>query len=280
MRQPPALLSILVMAFALPACSLFVSKKAAPGMHHHALAETKPPYGYLSYVPPDYDPGHGKHPLVIFLHGRGELGDGGQDLDRIARHGPFRLIGRDPSLFEAASAVVLAPQALSADGWWDLDKLEAFIRYARRRYAHDKDRVYLTGLSMGGGATWSLANRKPHAFAALVPICGASLPESPTSIGNTPVWAFHSIGDEIVPFDRSREWLETLGGPGLIRDYPSHGVQSAHFDGGQWTWCEGQRPPTGSPPLGLTLYPDELHDSWTRAYSDPALWQWLFAQRR
>lgn len=252
------------------------------GMNSHPLPESGTDYGYLSYLPPNYHAKSGKHPLVLFLHGKGELGDGKTTLNNLAKHGPFKLIKNDPTIFAEANTVVLAPQGLKADNWWRWEKLDNFLKHALREYNIDKDRIYLTGLSMGGGGTWMMANRHPHTFAAMVPICGAARPDKDITIGKVPVWAFHSVGDKVVSMLCSEMWLDRLAGTQhkakLMAGYPKAGIQSSSFDGREWSWTEGQHAPEGQ--LGITVYPDTRHDSWTRAYQDPKLWEWLFAQKR
>ncbi len=254
----------------------------ADGMNSHPLPDSGTDYGYLSYLPPNYDAKSGKHPLVIFLHGKGELGDSKTTLNALTKHGPFKLIKKDPKIFAEANAVVLAPQGLKSDNWWRWEKLDDFLKHALKEYKVDKDRIYLTGLSMGGGGTWIMASRHPKTFAAIVPICGAARPGKDIEIGKAPVWAFHSQDDKVVSVYHTEDWLNTLADTEkkgrLLSEHPQAGTQSASFDGRKWIWTEGQHAPTGQ--LGVTVYPDASHDSWTRAYKDPKFWEWLFAQKR
>ena len=274
----------LILATVFP-CLTMAQQADKTGVCEHPLPDSGAPYGYLSYLPPKYDARNGKHPLVIFLHGYGELGDGKTTLGGLSKHGPFKLIKKDPSIFAQANAVVLAPQGLKSDNWWRWEKLDDFLKHAMKTYSIDKDRIYLTGLSMGGGGTWMMASRHPRTFAALVPICGASKPPAggkDLKFDQVPIWAFHSIGDKTVGMDNSELWLNALAGTEkrnkLLDDYPKTGTQSASLDGRKWVWTEGQQAPTSN--MGITVYPDSKHDSWTRAYKDPKLWDWLFAQKR
>ena len=123
---------------------------------------------YLLYLPKGYAKGSNaakkKWPLMLFLHGRGERGN---DLEMVKLYGP-------PKLIEAGQEfpfIVVSPQCPTGDGWAKpplgplLDDLEQHLQM-------DTTRVYLTGLSMGGSATWGMAKDFPNRFAALVPICG------------------------------------------------------------------------------------------------------------
>ncbi len=114
-------------------------------------------------------------------------------------------------------------------------------------FSIDPDRIYITGLSMGGFGTWIAVSRYPDRFAAAVPICGGG---DPTAIGQTSakIWAFHGAADRAVPPKRSREMVEAL-----------------HRAGGHPRYTE---------------YPGVGHDAWRYAYMEPELVGWLFRQRR
>jgi poly(3-hydroxybutyrate) depolymerase len=259
------------------------------------IGSTKAPYGYLEHLPADIAAApRRKRPLVIFLHGLGELGDSDKQLPKVAGAGPLRLIARnDPlaKIFAAQSAIILAPQGLRADGWWKTEKLTAFLDHALATYPVDPDRVYVTGLSMGGGGTWALVTAAADRIAAAVPICGAAGPGNCAVLHAMPIWAFHAFDDQTVKFaDNTQGWFDGIladrgarpvGGvlDGYVRnDKPATGT----LDKTAWTWAAGDTPaaPVARRALILTVYPTGGHDSWTRAYSDPALWPWLFAQKR
>jgi poly(3-hydroxybutyrate) depolymerase len=122
---------------------------------------------YLLYLPESYSRQKGqKWPLLLFLHGAGERGN---DLNLVKKHGPPKLMEQGKEF----PFIVVAPQCPS-ESWWteELDALAALLDEVQSRYAVDPDRVYLTGLSMGGFGTWTLACRYPERFAAIAPICG------------------------------------------------------------------------------------------------------------
>jgi len=201
---------------------------------------------HLVYLPPRYhERPHLRWPLMLFLHGAGERGN---DLAQVRRHGP-------PQLAEerALPFVILSPQCPAETTWLGmLRALAALIEDALQRYRVDPDRVYVTGLSMGGYGTWALAAERPDLVAAIAPICGGGdwfrgFPARVLNLWEMPVWAFHGARDQVVPPSSSQELvalLQALGGPAR-----------------------------------LTLYPHADHDSWTETYNNPALYRWLLLQR-
>ena len=258
------------------------------------IGSTKAPYGYLEHVPADLAAApKRKRPLVIFLHGLGELGDSDKDLPKVAGAGPLKLIARnDPlaKIFVTQSAIILAPQGLKADGWWKTEKLTAFLDYALSAYPVDLDRVYITGLSMGGGGTWSLATAAADKIAAIVPICGAAGPGNVASLHDMPIWAFHAFGDQTVKFaDNTQKWFDAILADrgakpvgGVMEGYTHNDKPWTATLDKSWAWQVSDTPPqpVAKRLLTLTVFPDSSHDSWTRAYANPALWPWLFAQKR
>jgi hypothetical protein len=195
---------------------------------------------HLLYLPREYDQDPEKHwPLVLDLHGSGAIGD---DLDQVRKGGlPKRAEEGQPFPF-----VLLAPQSPEEEWFWLPAALNALLDEVSARYRVDPDRVYVTGLSMGGRGTWVLAIEYPNRFAAIAPICG-SIPdlEDTSRIRHLPVWAFVGAKD----YDQSiRQMVEAL--------------QAA---GGN---------------VKLTVYPEAGHDAWTPTYANPAFYEWLLSHRR
>jgi predicted peptidase len=195
---------------------------------------------YLLYLPAGYDDEKKDWPLLVFLHGSGERGD---DLDKVKIHGPPKLIAEGKQF----PFIVASPQAPRRR--WDPATLNAFLDELVTKYRVDKDRIYLTGLSMGGAGTWSLAGAYPGRFAAIVPICGGGDPADAPRLKEIPVWVFHGAKDEAVPLSRSEEMVKALR---------EAGAKTVEF----------------------TVYPDAEHDSWTETYANPKLYEWLLNQRR
>ncbi len=193
-------------------------------------------------------------PLLLFLHGAGERGD---DLDQVERHGPPRLVDSVPAL---GRCVLVAPQC-PLGGWWQVEALSELLGEVCAQTNIDPSRLYVTGLSMGGYGTWHLLASYPQRFAAALPICGGGNPvriwpdidtgfeiEDLASAHSVPIRAYHGAEDSVVPAQESRRLVRALQGAGADAT--------------------------------LTVYPGVGHDSWTRTYSDPSVYAWLFAQRR
>jgi dienelactone hydrolase len=196
---------------------------------------------YLLYLPDGYrEDTLKKWPLLLFLHGSGERGD---DLEKVKTHGPPRLIGEGKKM----PFIVLSPQAPQGQGWSSAD-LYNLLKDCKQKYRVDADRVYLTGLSMGGFGTWSLAMEHPEEFAAIVPICGGGDTANIWKLRNTAVWCFHGAKDKNVPLDADQKMINAL------RPY--------------------------NPAVKFTIYPDAEHDSWTVTYNNDSLYQWLLSQKK
>lgn len=200
-------------------------------------------------------------PLLIFLHGAGERGS---DLSRVAKHGPTKLIrGENLSPAEAAVAplvrdsfIVAAPQCPEGS-WWNSTDVLALIDHLLATQPVDPDRIYLTGLSMGGYGSWSLLVNHPQRFAAVVPICGGgqgiellvSTTAHRTAVRTCGVWVFHGAKDPTVPLSESERMVA------LLRRNQAEDLQ-------------------------FTVYPEAKHDSWTEAYANPELYAWLLRHTR
>lgn len=196
---------------------------------------------YLLSLPKDYGKEKDKKwPVIMFLHGSGERGD---DLNQVKVHGPPKIVegGKDLPF------IIISPQC-PADTWWDPQTLIALLDEVLENYSADPDRVYLTGLSMGGFGTWQTAIAYPDRFAAIAPICGGGLPYRAARLRNIPTWVFHGEDDQAVPIQRSEEMVNALKGAG-------GDVQ-------------------------FTRYPNVGHDSWTATYDNPALYEWFLKHTR
>ena len=194
---------------------------------------------YLLALPKDYTQ-QKSWPLVLFLHGAGERG---AELKLVKKHGPPKLIDNG----KAFPFIVVSPQC-PKDVWWEPIELTALLDEIIKNNNIDEDRIYLTGLSMGGFGTWRLAAHSPDRFAAIAPICGGGEPYWARRFPHLPTWAFHGAKDRVVPLERSQEMIDAVKKNG------------------------------GLPKL--TVYPDAGHDSWTETYNNPQLYEWLLAQKR
>ena len=239
-RSLLAILSVLVAPFSA-ACR---SAAPPPGQTERLFEATiarKVSYRYLLYVPKAYEADVTKRwPLLLFLHGSGERGG---DLAKVKVHGPpHQLDDREDFPF-----VVVSPQC-PADQRWQADALAALLGDVTKRLRIDPDRVYVTGLSMGGRGTWDLAMSYPERFAAIVPVCGGALPDRACLLRDVPVRAFHGARDTVVPLAESTTVVDAV------------------------KKCGGT--------AELVVYPEAGHDAWTATYADEALWEWLLRQRR
>ncbi len=198
----------------------------------------------------------GAHPpVILFLHGSGERGDDGVKPTQVGL-GPYvRAHAAD------FPAIVVFPQSAENGDWgWDPQNAGfafAALEAATQEFSGDRNRTYLTGVSMGGFGTWALARERPSLFAALVPVCGGVGPKVATSpydevarqFRDMPIWIFHGAKDDAVEPERSRRMAAAL---------KAAGARDAHY----------------------TEFPDANHNAWDPAYATPELWTWLFAQRR
>jgi predicted peptidase len=204
---------------------------------------------YLLFLPQDYRQNESrKWPLMIFLHGAGERGT---NIDLVTVHGPPKIVKEKPDF----PFVVISPQCPPGQTW-DIEALDALLDHALKEYAVDPERVYLTGLSMGGYGSWSWVTARPERFAAVVPICGGGDPirirlasgQRREHLAKLPVWAFHGGQDRVVAVRESERMIDAF-----------HGLGNE---------------------AKLTIYPEAGHDSWTETYANPALYEWLLSHRR
>jgi predicted peptidase len=240
----PALILAAALASLTAACATFTPSVPGEGQHAYSFQKrVTQTVGarFLVYMPKDFRSQKDKRwPLIIFLHGSGERGD---DVSRVAVNGPPKLAsqGRDFPF------IIVSPQA-PENGAWSTDVLNALLDEVLARLPVDTERVYLTGLSMGGYGTWSWALDAPGRFAAIAPVSGIGDSDRACLLKNMPIWAFHGGKDPYVPLTSEEEMIKSVNDCG----------GSAKF----------------------TVYPDAGHDVWTRTYDDPALYSWFLEHRR
>lgn len=205
-------------------------------------------YPYLIFMPRGYDADKSqKWPLVIFLHGSGERGT---DIEVVKKNGPPKIIAQHPG----SPFILVSPQLETGPegSRWDTARLDQLLASLRGNYRVDPNRIYLTGLSLGGYATWAWALRHPEMFAAIVPVAGLAEDKNldPCVLKDTPIWAFHGDQDDVV---------DPQAGFAAVKAVDA---------------CKGNVRPK------MTIYPQMTHGSWEPAYDDPAMWHWLLEQRR
>lgn len=213
---------------------------------------------YQVFVPSDYDATR-EWPVILSLHGAGERGSDGLFQTEIGLGSAIRRFA------DRFPAVVVFPQVPLESNWVETaDVAMAALEYTESEFNTDQDRVYLTGLSMGGHGTWYLAYTYPERWAAVVPVCGwieplrdwpgvapdAAHPYDAVAeaLADVPVWIFHGSADPVVPVEASRRMQEALQDVGA--------------------------------PVTYSEFEDVGHDAWTPAYRSPDLTTWLFDQVR
>ena len=182
-----------------------------------------------------------KLPLIVFLHGSGERGD---NLEIVKAHSPFtyRNLMQEP-------VAILAPQC-PENTWWDTDAVYFLIKEISEKYKIDKDRIYLTGLSMGGWGTLKLAGEHPEMFAAVAAVCAPTDRVMVANIHqykNLNIKLFHGGMDDVVLPENAFNFYQKL-----------HPV---------------------NPKAELTIFPNDNHNSWDSTYADLKLWSWMFSQK-
>ena len=215
---------------------------------------------YWLYLPENAAENDKKLPVVVFLHGMGQRGS---NLDQVLAHGPPKLIAKGKHF----PFIMIAPQCPNDSHkgrrnaksfWWHpegpIDKVKSILNFETQRLGNvDPNRIYITGLSMGGFGTYQIVSRYPDYFAAAAPICGhgnriENKEALQKAFAKIPVWAFHGDRDNVV---RLAEQQRTIK---LLKE--------------------------GGADIKFTIYPGVGHDSWTRTYNDPALYEWLLAQKK
>lgn len=204
--------------------------------------DTEKSFKYLVSTPENFDREKERLPLIVFLHGAGERGD---DVDLVKVHGVPRFFDKESPV----RAVTLSPQCKNDMVWnSQVYAVKRLIDKVADEYNVDKDRISITGISMGGFGTWEMGVTFPGYFSALAPICGGGMSWRAPCIGKTPVWAFHGDMDDCV---------EPM--------YSEVMVNSINRAGGN---------------AKLTIYKGVYHDAWVNAYEKEDLFNWLIEQKR
>jgi predicted peptidase len=197
---------------------------------------------YLLFLPDSYYTDQEKlWPMILFLHGSGERGN---DLELVKIHGPAMIVEKRKDF----PFIVISPQLPAEEDGWSPDLLNELVSDVVKKYRVDQERMYLTGLSMGGRGTWSFAIEYPGLFAAIAPVCGPLTDRRLNRLIDTPVWVFHGAKDRTVPIKASEDAVA--------------GLRKLGAD------------------VKFTVYPDAGHDSWTETYNNPELYEWFLQHKR
>lgn len=207
------------------------------------------------------------YPLLLFLHGSGERG--GDNLAQLT-HGASLFTQKD--IRQGYPAIVIFPQAPAEDDWANVEVDASFKPYKltfsevsvpvtasmqgvlalmdelSAKPFVDRQRIYVGGLSMGAMGTYEILARRPQMFAAAIAICGGGNPENAGHYRQgLPLWAFHGEEDQVVAPSLSVQMVEAIN---------QHGGNAK-----------------------LTLYSETGHNSWDKAFAEPALLAWLFSHQ-
>lgn len=209
-------------------------------------------YNYLVILPQSYNVSSKTWPLIMFLHSWSERGSGLTAVKNFA----LAKIAADPAKVKELLGndefpfIVVAPQAPPSDSVWREAHFLTLLERVKADFHVDQSRIYITGTSFGGGASWDFACTHPELFAAIAPISGggSGAAKIQNMVGHCAAWAFHNRNDTVTSYTYNKKCaddLTALGG-------------EAQF----------------------TLYPDSGHDAWTKAYNTPELYPWLLSHSK
>lgn len=249
---------------------------------------------YRLFIPENYSRQQ-KYPLILTLHGVGESGT-----DNVAHVKKNRVAERwaEDSTQNVQKCFVVSPQCPTSDKWvnvpaWtniyystqtlqesaSLGRALALVDSLIKEFPIDTNRLYITGLSMGGYGTWDALARHPGKFAGAIPVCGGSDTSKANLIRPTPIWTFHGAVDNTVPPMATRSMVarfEALGTPVV-----KYTAQYANYFSGSTITREKL---TSKIDSGATTifceYPDADHGIWTNTYNEPLITKWLFKQKK
>ena len=241
---PRTILVVLALAAAARAFAGGPDVPMKPGESIHRLKLHGPGADHINYLlslPQAYvRDTRARFPLLVLLHGTEQRGDNPEILRSVAA---LTLADVDSSF----PFVAVFPQC-PRNAHWSPAALIELINAVEQTLRIDKDRVYLTGFSLGGYGTWQTAAAFPDVFAAIAPLCGMSDLAEVSRLRDIPVWAFHGAQDQNVPLAESQKMADAL------RSIGGH--------------------------VRLTVYPDFAHDCWSITYRDSRLYLWFLAQKR
>lgn len=216
------------------------------GRTHNARGRMMP---YRLFIPTGYDQAK-KYPLVLWLHGANSVGnDNRKQISQASTIGTH--IWTRPENQAKYPVFVLAPQCPSGKSWntpGELDMVLEILAAVQKEFSIDPQRLYIAGQSMGGYGTWELVSRRPNLFAAAIPLCGGGHLLNAPRLVTLPIWAFHGAADRTVSVYESRKMIDAIKKAGGTPRY--------------------------------TEYPGVGHEVWEKAFKEPGLMDWVFAQHK
>ena len=197
---------------------------------------------YYLYYPPEYElKPEKKFPVLLFLHGGGEVT---QDLGPNERIPPPSLILQGKKF----PFLILAPENSYAKSWWNTRAVKQLLDSVVSKNRIDRNRIYLSGISRGGGAAWEMAVQYPETFAAMAVVCGMTpLPYASWINKKMPIWVFHGEDDEVIPVEESESMVNKL--------------KEFGYD------------------VRFTKYENVGHEAWSKAYATDELYEWFLEQK-
>ena len=209
-------------------------------MHKEYIEKGIWEYPFILCRPEQYE---GKLPLILQLHGAGERGDGGEKLAMLEGYGFNRNLSDIPCL-------LAIPQCPEGSFWAaEIPHIKTFLEQLKAKFSVDEDRIYLTGISMGGYGTWLAAARYPDEFAAIAPVCGGGMVWT-ADLLKMPIWAFHGTEDTTV--------------------YPTESLNMINKV--RQTAQDGQE-------IKLTMLDGVEHNAWDYTYNEELL-NWLLSKHK
>lgn len=208
--------------------------------------------GYYEYLPPGYTSNTNNYPIVIFFHGLGERGNGTTEITKVSQNGPPKFV----KFGYKFPFILISPQLKTTFGTWPTWYMDEVVEHVRSYLRVDPSRIYVTGLSLGGGGAWEYGYTFPQKVAALVPVCGGynTTSKACTLASNKiPIWASHGDKDTVVPMTRTVNMINAINA------------------------CT----PAISPTPILTIYPNVAHNAWDFAYRTdnslhtPNVYEWM-----
>lgn len=190
-------------------------------------------------------------PVLLFLHGIGERGNGGSDLPKLWKWGPPALLHRGWRL----PMLVISPQLPVSQNRWPVALIDELLASVSGTWHVDSSRIYLTGLSTGADAAWEYAVARPGVVAAIVPIAGAGTTDGICAMRDVAVWAFHGERDQDEKLEHESLLVAALNA------------------------CQ----PPPAEPARLTVYSGAGHEVWSRTYDGTAghdIYGWLLRHHR
>ena len=185
-----------------------------------------------------------KWPLILFLHGIGERGN---NLEQLKLHGIPKIVESNKDF----PFITVSPQCPIEFDWREnkmQDKVIAMLDNFIKNNNIDIERIYITGLSMGGYGTWSILSKRPNLFAAAIPICGGGDTANALKLKEIPIWTFHGEDDDVIPVTETIDMVEAIN----------------NINGN----------------IKFTMYSNTKHDSWTQTYNNKNIYNWLLSHIR